>query len=244
MNLKIITLNIAGGLYLDKCLMFFKKANPDILLLQEVYSSPTQDLLGSINSVLNHGYVSYAPAYSTTKLEIKTQMGNAVISKFPIIQEKSIFYDVPYISNYKEPKNNFELVPRNLQYCEIATPQTNLNLYNTHGIWSKDSKDTKARLNMSKVIIDQVLGKKHCILGGDFNITPNTQTIDNIEKVLTNISKNTAQSTFNTRIKTAAVFSKLIVDMLFISKDVEVFNVTIPNINISDHLPVVSQLKI
>ena len=136
------------------------------------------------------------------------------------------------------------MVSRNLQHVEITFDKKKINLFNTLGIWGIDGNDNPARLNMSKVILDNTINQEHVILGGDFNMDPNTIAIKSIEKSLTNVFQGYLKSTFNMKRKTKPVFGNLWVDMIFVSQSIKVISKKCPQVDISDHLPLVIEIAI
>jgi len=97
---------------------------------------------------------------------------------------------------------------------------------------------------MGGIIAQNIKDKENVILAGDFNVSPNTKTMEQVEKYLCNIFKNELTSTFNMKRKTKSGYAAAVVDMIFISKNIKVINKKSPNIDISDHLPLVSTLEI
>ena len=96
------------------------------------------------------------------------------------------------------------------------------------------------------------------VLAGDFNVSPDTQTISNIEKYLLNIFKDQLKFTFNLKIKKEAIrqrtyiysgddlkgFANAAVDMIFVSPGFKVVDHCQPKVDASDHYPLVAVLEI
>ncbi len=246
MNVKFICLNLwSGGILIDNILDFLSVEKPDILAVQEVYKgSETYNALDLITTHSGFKYLSFAPTYTTTKSGIVVEHGNAVFSRFPIITTDTIFYDIPYDENFKEPEKDFSSCPRNLQHVVIRINKHDINVFNTHGIWGFDDEDTVRRLNMSNKILEKTKNFQNVILAGDFNIDMRSQTIKNIEKSLSNLFVNELQSSFNLRHKSNPIFSELIVDAIFVSKDINVVEKHASEADVSDHLPLIMSFRI
>ena len=88
---------------------------------------------------------------------------------------------------------------------------------------------------MGKVIRNRIEGEKNVILSGDFNVNPDTQTIDYL--------KNATTTSFNLKIKTAPGFDTAVVDMVFTSPNIKALSRECPSIEISDHLPLVCEFE-
>ena len=134
--------------------------------------------------------------------EGKVDRGNAILSRFPITKTNDIFYDRPYGVYSENRPQDFPILPRTVQKAEIQIDNKIVNVFNTQGIWGLDGDDNERRLKMSRTILDRIKGKRNVILAGDFNVKPNTKTINNIEKVLINVFKDELKTTFNMKRKT------------------------------------------
>ncbi|MBI3486184.1 endonuclease/exonuclease/phosphatase family protein [Candidatus Daviesbacteria bacterium] len=252
MRVKVISLNVwNGGEFFERIVDFVKKENPDIVALQEVYDGRPESLekkhrtRTELKKSLNFLYESYAPAYLETLSFGQIPSGNLVLSKFPITKSDSFFYDIPFRTRTYTGKVEEGLnTPRNLQYCLIEVKNTQINLFNTQGIWGTDGLDNERRLKMADLIVSKIKDKSNVILCGDSNVTQKTQTILKIEKYLKNVFKGELNSTFNLKIKKGGAFAKAVVDILMISPNIKVLEHSCPNTDISDHLPLVATLEI
>lgn len=250
MKFRIISLNLWLGGNLFGAILDFLKKKPDILASQEVYNGKNPILnrkyrsFDVLKTELGYNYASFAPTFLENLKLGKIERGNAIFSKFPIISTNITFYDVPYNDNYVAPIKDFSYIPRNLQHVTVRINNKQLNLFNTQGIWGVDGSDTKRRLQMGQTIINRVRNKENVILLGDFNLDPNTKIVANIEKYLKNVFKNELTTTFNMKRKDKPGYAKAVVDMIFVSKNIKVIEHYCPQVDISDHLPLVCVLEI
>src|SRR3989344_8035331 len=252
MKAKFICLNLwGGGILIDNILDFLSIEKPDILAVQEVYkeadSSKNIKIYNSLDLIINNSglkYLSFAPTYKTLKTSVIVEHGNAVFSRFPIISTDATFYDLPYDGNFKEPEKDFSSCPRNLQHVVVRINERIINIFNTHGIWGFDDEDTERRLNMSNKILEETKDFKNVILAGDFNIDMKSQTIKNIEKNLNNLFLKEFESSFNLKYKNGAIFSKLAVDTVFVSHDINIIEKRSSKADVSDHLPLIMTFEI
>lgn len=248
MRLKFITLNLwIGGMLFDNILDFLKKENPDILVCQEVFGGKNKKLERRFRSFdflkkeFKFKYASFAPTWrENLGKDGMVERGNAIFSRFPVIKTKTVFFDVPYNSNFKLPTANFSFSPRNMQSAVVKKNGIELNVFNTQGIWGFDGQDNKRRLKMAETIIKQIKDKKNVILAGDFNVNQGTKTIASIGKYLKEIFKGELNSTFNIKRKPKlSGYGKAVVDRIFVSKNINVLKHCCPKVDISDHLPLV-----
>ena len=252
MKIKVLTLNIWGGEFLERVVDFIRKENPDVVLLQEVYNG-TGNLDSKYQSLyvlqakLNYSYYAFEPSLIDVRSIGNILWGNAILSRFPIRNQKSIFFDIPFgeVSLKKnDAQSRSQFFPMNILGTNIKISNKDISAYSLHGIWGFDGEDNPRRLDMSKTIVDEIKNKKNVILAGDFNVTPHTKTIENIEKHLQNVFKNEFTSTFNMNHKELPGYATAVVDMIFVSKTMKIKNHYMPDVDVSDHMPLVCELEI
>ncbi|MCL4374596.1 endonuclease/exonuclease/phosphatase family protein [Patescibacteria group bacterium] len=251
MSIKFITLNLwRGGLLFDGIIKFIKKENPDILALQEVnngndhHRKKNEQTLTIFQRQFDYYHCFFSPAFSDQRKNGAIPNGNAVFSRYPIVSGQTIFYDVPFTRLKIDRCSNYSRVPRNLQQTVIHTNDTNLYVYNTQGIWGQDGNDNPRRLEMGRMIVNEIKNKHPLILAGDFNVSPNTKTIGSIEQHLYNVFGNKLTTTFNMQRKNHGGYATAIVDMVFVSHDIRVLSQHCPMADISDHLPLICLLEL
>lgn len=199
--------------------------------------------LHALKEEISYPYTAFAPAMTDTKDNLNLPWGNAVLSKFPITKERAIFFDIPF-NEGKTTIATAEQAPRNMLHVTIAMNNTTLNVFSIHGIWGKDGDDNPRRLAMSETIIKHIKNKPRVIISGDFNVKENTKTTTNLEKYLHNVFKGERATSFNIRVKTDPKFANAIVDHLLVSNDLTVTEHRQPDVNASDHLPLIATIEI
>jgi endonuclease/exonuclease/phosphatase family metal-dependent hydrolase len=113
---------------------------------------------------------------------------------------------------------------------------------NVHGLWQGSiKKDTEAKIEQSKNVIDfagRTNGMK--VICGDFNLLPQTQSI----KMLGDKYKDLIQEYGVTDTRSSLYPKELrYSDYVFTDKEVVVEKFLVPNISISDHLPLLLEFK-
>lgn len=251
MKIKFTTLNIwNGGKLFDSVVSFIKKEDPDIIVMQEVCDSENLKFENRFRTMevfkkeLGFPYYVFAPAFLDTRHIGNIEEGNAVFSKLPISSQKITFLDMPYGKFDSEHNRHFGLIPSIVQYAVVALNNIKLNVFNVHGVWGLDGKDNKKRLKMSEIIVNEIKNKENVVLAGDFNVQPNTKTIQNIEKYLKNVFKDELKTTFNMKHKDKGEYATAVVDMIFVSKNIKVVDRYCPQFDVSDHFPLVCTLEI
>lgn len=179
----------------------------------------------------------------TTASGAKVPMGLACFVRKGLVVKES----VSIINETEMVPHRFERI---MQILEVKKGSKKIWINSLHGISMPGSKlDTKERLLQSKNIC-RVLryqrGKK--LLGGDFNLMPNTKSVLTIEKqAMNNLIK-----TFKIRETRSSIshsqyqgrIRQHYADFAFASRDVKVKNFEVPRINISDHLPLILEIEL
>lgn len=252
MTTKLLTLNVwHGGRLMEPMLAFLHQENPDILLLQEAYNDLRPNLphrfrtIETIQDKLGYKHTAFAPAFMHIMPDLKVEQGNAVLSRFPLTPGNIIFFNEPYNHHYIDIPKNFPTSSRNLQHVVVNTPSGNLNVFNFQGVWDLDGDNySSARKNMADVILQAIQDKTNVILADDTNAKPTNQAITRIEKHLTNTWGREQVSTFNMRRKNNPGYATAVVDMIFVGSSMHIQAKNCPNVDISDHLPLVVTLDI
>jgi endonuclease/exonuclease/phosphatase family metal-dependent hydrolase len=250
--MKFISLNLwpVGELF-DRIVDFLDQEQADLLFLQEVYNGTDSAIplkfraFEELKKHLKLPYGEFAPTFFDVDVPgaERVDQGNAVLSRFPLQSREPIFYDVPYGERQNTPAG-FPFNPRNLQRVTAEIHGQTVYLFNTQGIWGLDGGDTDRRLQMSQKIVNEIKDVSPVILAGDFNVKPNTQTIYNIEKHLQNVFKDELVTSFNMNWKTNPGYATAVVDMVFVSPTIRVTSHHCPQLDISDHLPLVCELEL
>jgi len=134
-------------------------------------------------------------------------------------------------------------------YNQIKTTDNRIiNLCNVHGhARPGDKQDNPARLHQSKLIIDffrNISSPK--IIGGDFNLDLNIKSVTMFEENgYKNLIKEFNIPTTRNEIAWAQFKNKqLYADFVFVSPGVKVNEFLVPNVKISDHLPMILKVEI
>ncbi|PPE03075.1 endonuclease/exonuclease/phosphatase family protein [Holospora curviuscula] len=235
-SLKLITLNIWGGHVEEPLFNFVKsKQDIDIFCFQEVYckakaktTNETRyvnlDTFSEIQSLLpNHtGY--FRPV-------VQGIYGIAMFVKKHLLVieegERIIHANDNYIGI--GPTHS-----RILQYAKIEYSRQRFTVINVHGLWNGMGKgDSAQRIDQSlkiKHFLDSI--NEHKILCGDFNLKPDTKSLEILSQGMDDhIKINVVQSTRTSFYPGAERFA----DYIYTSKNVDVQNFQVLREEISDH---------
>jgi endonuclease/exonuclease/phosphatase family metal-dependent hydrolase len=251
MRIKLLSLNLWHGALIERCVEFLDLQDADVVLLQEVHNGldaalpPRLRSLSAIQDKLNYPHRVYAEALLFNHPEGKIPNGNAILSKYRITGSDFLFFHETFNQSYDDIPENYPKYPRVLQHAQLETPVGEINAFNFHGVWDLDGDNySDRRREMGEKIIAAIKGKQNVILGGDTNAKPSNQAIKNVEEHLKSVFGTTLKSTFNMRHKDNPGYATAAVDMLFVSPNIKILDKQCPNIDVSDHLPVVATLEV
>ena len=98
---------------------------------------------------------------------------------------------------------------------------------------------------MAQTILERIGSVSPAILSGDFNVDERTDTIGMIRNKLENVFAGERTTSFNLRQKgNKGGFGEAVVDHLFVSRDVIVLEHDMPDVNVSDHQPLMCVFEV
>lgn len=131
---------------------------------------------------------------------------------------------------------------RNMQWVRFVSKGTDFVVVNVHGLWNgKGKDDTPERIAQSKLIkefLDRSRGVK--ILCGDFNLNPETESIELLEKGMRNLVKEYGITSTRTSLYTKP---GKFADYAFVSEDLNVKDFRVLPDEVSDHAPLLLEVE-
>ena len=254
--MKLISVNI--WVKLDNCssvIAFLRSENADIICLQEVSSTPSwnqskynkKQYIDQELSLL-YPFCYRWPLFSTSSLGTSArdvwwvmEQGNYILSKLPILEWKNEFYhkEYSYITDWSDWRSSNH--GRALTSAKIKTPHWDVFIANVHGCRTSDKLWTERTKKQIDFFINTCAKYEQVILVWDFNLLPETEEIKLIDSLYTNAGKKywitATRSDFNDWLDKW----NQIVDYILISQKLKINTFTVPNLPISDHLPLIAE---
>jgi len=262
--MKIIFLNIWKGVEFDALMDFIKRSGEtaDFFCFQEMTNSPVAgqtkqggrtNMFTEISDALP-GFSGYFARVSTgfdeeRHVDYEIMQGQAIFAKKNIaidsFGEVFVFGEKAAVPEDPEPEN----LPAVLQYMRFEKEGKQMTLATVHGIPYPGNKlDDSNRLEQSRRIISFFEGEKgEKILGGDFNMLPNTESMCMFEKAgMNDLIK--AYGVTNTRNELAygtypEDHRQYFADFMFVSSGIQVIDFKVPYCLVSDHLPMILEVE-
>ncbi len=236
--MKLITLNIWGG-HVHRPLLEFIESHRevDVFCFQEMYHNAeskvsTDDrtvhlnIFSELQDLLPNHRAFFKPAVQNIY-----GIGMFIKDDIEVLEEGEItIYDNP---NYQGMGPSHS---RNLQWVKCRIDHQELIILNVHGLWNgKGKTDTPDRITQSQNIknfMDAIPCPK--ILCGDFNLRPDTASIEILENGLNNLIK--IHGVTSTRTSLYPKEEKF-ADYIFTSPEIIVNAFETMNDEVSDHAP-------
>lgn len=258
--MKLISLNIWGGKAFEPLMEFIKNFadDVDVFCFQEVFHSNSgiveshgtrMNVLDDLAKALPDFLWYFSPEQDRFDLDgpinFDASLGQAAFVRktIEVESEGGVFV-------YRERNSGLDLtnIPASLQYLRFAVNNKRFTVCNFHGLAFPGHKlDTPERIEQSRRIrnfLDQEQNPK--ILCGDFNLMPNTESMRLLEKGgLVNLIE-----TFKipcTRSRISPFFGRpdfqKFADYVLVSPDINVIDFRVPDVAISDHLPLILEFS-
>ena len=250
MEFNVLSLNLWHGGKLNGVFQFIESVGADVMCLQEAIDGGDPNMAPSFRTVevLKEMYPDYyfffTPEMKKMFDEGVYDIGNLVVSKYPIDSSDCWFFDKPYCDEGEDGMVDNIDYPSSFQHVRLDVNGNVLDVFNVHGIWGFDGDDNPRRQTMSEMIVEQIADKSLVVLAGDFNCNPNTQAVGAIQDQLVNVFDRMLITSFNVRHKISGGFATAVVDMVFVSPSMTIIERECSEVDVSDHFPLRVKLEI
>jgi endonuclease/exonuclease/phosphatase family metal-dependent hydrolase len=247
--MKLVQLNIWCGKLLAQAIKFIDEEKPDILTLQEVYSTPNTYLstlegmystLETLQKATGLKNTFFSRTFSTVNGGISMDFGNAILTNFDISNKKTVFTNGEYQSQIDmlDPINNI----RNLQVATLDTGKGNLVIANHHGFWDKNPLGTEETFEKMKIAFNALKQEeKPLIFAGDLNVTAQSPAMNLFDGFLTDLTK---EHKITTTLSQLGKVEDVPCDHILISPEIKELSFQVSNKLVSDHLAIVFEFDI
>jgi endonuclease/exonuclease/phosphatase family metal-dependent hydrolase len=250
--MKLLQLNMWQGRILWQVTHYLEQENPDIVCLQEVYSSKKPvpqmsflfDSLEEVQKAQPHlKYWFFAPICSYEVAGRQVHAGNAIGSRYPISDERIEFIHGGYRDGIAPIPNT-----RNLQTCHVELPNSKrLSLANHHAYWAGGSPDgdeiSVQKMQRVKEVTDAL--SRPFILAGDMNVFPDCPTMQLFDGVLENLTGTHKIETTLTMLARAFDHENIVAcDHVLVSGGVQVHDFKASEAVVSDHKPLILEFDV
>jgi endonuclease/exonuclease/phosphatase family metal-dependent hydrolase len=239
--MKLICLNTWGGVVKDGLHGFITKqaADTDIFCFQEVFDNAHVSTLGDIDKDLYTTIAKLLPEHKGYYAPFQhDDEGLAIFIKphIKINETNNVFVYRKLNAMANEDRTT---LGRNIQYVQFTKNDQDYTVINFHGLWNGVGKtDTPERLNQSRNIREfiETRAKGRVVLVGDFNLEPDTESIDILEKGMRNLIKEYGITSTRSHYHK---WPNRLADYAIVSQDLQVVRFEVLQVTASDHLPLI-----
>lgn len=244
--MKLIQLNLWQGKLAYQIEDLLNEEKPDILCLQEVIDVPKGDgvifyIVEEIKKLFKTPNIFLSPVFTFNYMNRKANFGNCIISNYPITKSETIFTHESFVEEHDLADRETNM--RNFQHATLDLPGKKLlHVLNHHGYRVAEHKNGDEKsLEQCQMIAEYASSLEGpVILTGDFNLVPDSVSIEKINRVLTNLTLKAKLKTTRTSLtrKTETC------DYIFVSKEVRVKSFKASNTVVSDHQALILEFDI
>lgn len=245
----------------EKLYKFLLKHNPDIVCLQEIAHSVDPNTNSAflskkfIDQATKHlKYSFFGPTWEIRSFHQKNfhqrenfyfdfggflKSGNYIKSKFKILKKTNIFLQNKNIK-VTSWDNWPEVQTKAVQVVDLQLPDSKkLRILNYHGIWTKEKIGNEKTLKACQKI-NQLAKKVDCpvIIVGDFNLFPDTESMKVFKDFRSLVDEYNIQTT-RPKSNELSHLQRNVIDYILISTGIKVNSFQVPDIDVSDHLPLI-----
>lgn len=226
--------NIADFLNINKA---------DVICLQELtINSDKQDRIHTPNYIAERlGYHVYFQEITFADNEM--MLANAVFSKYPITKTRTVWV------NEEQGSGNYDDENRAYVEAVINIDGDELTIGTVHMSYTHKFELSKRKLTETKKLVEAInVNKERFVLTGDFNATPGSEVVSNIENILTNCGPAYDEKTWTTKPFSYNGFSADTLDWrldyIFATNDIKVSKAQVLETEYSDHLPILVEMEL
>ncbi len=256
--MKLLNLNICVKLdNSNKVVKLLNDIDADICAFQEAMNGiddSCYDMYKSKNKLVeikNYPFSEFAPLFIANVVSENgkiirdfggnAEQGSLILSKFKIKEHYNQFYYNEYRYEYDITEFKEKDWCRSIQNAIINVNGKDLQIINVHCIWNKDKLGDERTIKQSEFILAKIRFDIPCIVLGDFNLLPSTDSIKMINNKMCNLideyNIKTTRPTFDGK-------DGLVCDYIFVNDKVKVNDFKVLNSDVSDHLPLLLDFEI
>lgn len=234
--MKILQLNVWGGKLGKQIVDLLNREKAEVACLQEPIEFKGGDSLlfedlDEIKERTGYKYCYFSPQFGYNLMNRQAKSGMAILSNLPLVFTHTLFTRLEYVDNFDFLETDYNV--RSLQHVCIDHNGARLNILNHHGHHVPDHKEgNEETMRQCKMIVDymeQLEGP--IVLCGDFNLSPSSESLEQINTVLINHVKEMGILTT----RTPLTHKTEVCDYIFTSADLTVFNFQVLDDIASDH---------
>ncbi len=243
--MKLMTLNVWQGRLERVLLKHLEQQNIDFACMQEAveYEGKTGGLISSypkIGASLRLDQQFFSPLNALKFGNKNITFGNVIYSNLPFEQTETVFTRGQYKDDFDFDVDDYNI--RALQHTLVKVGDKKLHILNHHGHHIDAHKlGDEETMRQTALIIEYIKQLDGAvILCGDFNLSPESESIKQFDSILKNLP--VAYSLETTR--SLLTYKKEVCDYIFVNDGVDVKDFSMDDTIISDHNALILDFEI
>lgn len=231
-----MTLNVWQGRLERVLLKHLEQQNIDFACMQEAvdYKGKTGGIISSYSKIgasLRLDQQFFSPLNTTKFGNNDLSFGNVIYSKLPFTKSENIFTRGSYKADFDFDVDDYNI--RALQHVTVEIGDKKLHILNHHGHHIDAHKlGDEETMRQTAMIIDYIKQLNGAvILCGDFNLSPESESIKQFDSILQNLSVTNSLETT----RSLLTHKKEVCDYIFVNHNVNVKGFSMDKTIISDH---------
>lgn len=259
--MKLISLNAAiFQANNERLFKFFHDQNADFVCLQEISRGLEDSVdkryitIDPINNATQKlKYFFYGPNSIFSEFKVSNyhgtpfsfnfggllEFGNYTKSRFEILKAQNIFIENHFTYNYDHsgwPEEDYRAV----LVSDHEVEGKKLRILNYHGILTRDKLGNERTLKANQMINDLAQqAEGEVIICGDFNLLPHIPSMKVFEKNFVSLVDKFDIKRTRPKSNELNHLKRNVVDYIWVSRGVKIKKFEVPDIKISDHLPLI-----
>ena len=242
--MRLVQLNAWGGRLEHQVADLLRDEAANFVCLQEIISTEGNGGLAipleKLQTQLGYAHSFMSPVFSFNLMNNKATFGNATLSEFPFAIQKTIFTNLEYTEDFDFDSYDYNI--RNLQHAQVDINGKKLHILNHHGHHVRQHKhgdeQTLRQMQQIAAYLERLDGP--IILAGDFNLAPDSESLQVLNACLRNLSIEYKLQTTRTELTA----KKEVCDYIFINGAVDVVDFRMSTKLASDHAALIMDFEI
>lgn len=244
--MKLVQLNTWSCKLSTEIIRLFEQEQPDIACLQEVvqteFGGKILETIDEITDKYSFSDYHYTPLVEFAFMHRRASRGNMIASKLPMAHKTELWTHGQYTENFDYIDSGGYNVARNIAHVAITNQAIPVHVLTLHGYHLPNHKNgNEDTLRACKQLLDyaqQLDGA--VIVAGDFNLAPQSESIQLLETAFRNLSTEynlkTTRNHFTDKTE--------VCDYIFVNNKVTVDNFYMSDIIASDHNALVLEFQV
>ncbi len=238
--MKLVSLNIYAGHYLDKSIAHLQSINPDVLCLQELHEADVDKLQGE----LGMPHAIFVPSTNVTDANNKAgfrlgRIGLGILSKTELTDQQVDFYYKPNAETPIYVQNDGYCWDRALMSAQVQTAEGPIRVSTTHFTWTHDGSASPQQRKDMAAMIDHISKQNVDVLCGDFNAPRGAEIMTHISSRMEDHMIDGVDTTIDQNLHRVRGI-KLVVDNVFSRRGLAKVDLQIKD-GMSDHKALIAE---